>query len=200
MRVKVTCAKSYMHLSTPPHKATVCWRRIRGLFKKCPTWFFSAETNEAREVCCRREVEGTLMRVREFFPPAASVACSQRVNGSVYAARVSHFYFLRKCLGTQIEFLSAAFSGGGTANNRKEPCRDSKVPVEPQECCVWPRKFESASARISRTLSAGPNRRSKWNVPNQCLSPPPLQVLGRWHDGPAWPKSALGQWARHFGL
>jgi len=44
----------------------------------------------------------------------------------------------------------------------------------------------AASARISRTLSARPNHRSKWNVPNQCLSPPPPQVLGRWHDGPAW--------------
>ena len=30
--------------------------------------------------------------------------------------------------------------------------------------------------------------------------PPPPQVLGRWHDGPAWTKSALGQWARHFSL
>ena len=57
-----------------------------------------------------------------------------------------------------------------------------------------------ASARISRTLPARPNHRSKWNVPNQCLSPPPPQVLGRWHDGPAWPKFPLGQWARHFGL
>jgi transposase len=58
----------------------------------------------------------------------------------------------------------------------------------------------AASARISRTLSAWPNHRSKSNVPNQCLFPPPPQVIGRWHDGPAWPKSALGQRARHFGL
>jgi len=58
----------------------------------------------------------------------------------------------------------------------------------------------AASARISRTLSAWPNHRSKWNVPNQCLFPSPPQVLGRRHDGPTWPKSALGPWARRFGL
>ena len=46
---------------------------------------------------------------------------------------------------TQIESLSAAFSGGETAKNRKEPCRESREPVEPQECCVWPRKFESVA-------------------------------------------------------
>ena len=46
---------------------------------------------------------------------------------------------------TQIESLSAASSGGGTAKNRKEPCRKSREPVEPQECCVWPRKFESVA-------------------------------------------------------
>jgi len=95
----------------------------------------------------------------------------------------------------------------GTGKNRKEPCRESREPLEPQECCVWPRKFESVARNelvrcheAVSTLSAWTNHRSKWNVPNQCLSPPPSQVLGRWHDGPAWPKSALGQWARHFGL
>jgi len=46
---------------------------------------------------------------------------------------------------TQIESLSAAFSGGGTAKNRKEPCRESREPVDPQECCVWPRRFESVA-------------------------------------------------------
>ena len=45
----------------------------------------------------------------------------------------------------QIKSLSAAFSGGGTAKNRKKPCRESREPVEPQECCVWPRKFESVA-------------------------------------------------------
>jgi len=44
---------------------------------------------------------------------------------------------------TQIEPLSAAFSGGGTTKIRKEPCWESMETVEPQECCVWPRKFES---------------------------------------------------------
>jgi hypothetical protein len=46
-------------------------------------------------------------------------------------------------LVSQIESLSAAFSGGGTAKNHKESCRESREPVEPQECCVWPRTFES---------------------------------------------------------
>jgi len=44
---------------------------------------------------------------------------------------------------TQIESLLAAFSGGGKAKNHKEPCQESREPVEPQHCCVWPRKFES---------------------------------------------------------
>jgi len=30
--------------------------------------FFLTETNEAQEVCCSREVEGTLMCIRGFFP------------------------------------------------------------------------------------------------------------------------------------
>ena len=57
------------------------------------TWFFSAETNEAREVCCGREVEGTFMRIRGFYSrqQRASVACSQRVCESVHAARVASF-------------------------------------------------------------------------------------------------------------
>ena len=46
---------------------------------------------------------------------------------------------------TQFESLSVVFSGGGTAKNCKEPCRESREPVEPQECCVWPRKFESVA-------------------------------------------------------
>jgi hypothetical protein len=46
---------------------------------------------------------------------------------------------------TQIELLSAAFSGGGTVKNRNEPSRESMEPVEPQECCVWPRRFESVA-------------------------------------------------------
>jgi len=46
---------------------------------------------------------------------------------------------------TQIESLSAAFSGGRTSKNGKEPCRESREPVEPQECCVCPRRFESVA-------------------------------------------------------
>jgi len=46
---------------------------------------------------------------------------------------------------TQVESLSATFSSGVTAKNRKAPCRESREPVEPQVCCVWPRKFESGA-------------------------------------------------------
>jgi len=46
---------------------------------------------------------------------------------------------------TQFKCLSAAFSGGETDKNRKEPCRESRESVEPQECCVWPRSFESVA-------------------------------------------------------
>jgi len=34
---------------------------------------------------------------------------------------------------------------GGTVKNRKEPFQKSREPAEPQECCVWPRKFESVA-------------------------------------------------------
>ena len=46
---------------------------------------------------------------------------------------------------TKIESLSVASSDGGTAKNRKKQCRESREPVEPQECCVWPRKVESVA-------------------------------------------------------
>jgi hypothetical protein len=56
---------------------------------------------------------------------------------------------------TQAEFLSAAFSGGGTAKNRKDPCWEIMEPVEPQECYIWPRKFESfASNELVRCYDA----------------------------------------------
>jgi len=38
--------------------------------------FFSTEANEAREVCSGREMEGTFMRMRGFFP--ASIQCQSR--------------------------------------------------------------------------------------------------------------------------
>jgi hypothetical protein len=57
---------------------------------------------------------------------------------------------------SQVESLSAAFSGGGTAKNHKEACRESREPVEPQECCVWPRTFESvARNELVRCHDAG---------------------------------------------
>jgi hypothetical protein len=62
------------------------------------------------------------------------------------------------------------------------------------------KEWAGALSWCSCYVPAWPNHWSKWNVPNQCLSPPPPQVLRRWHNGPAWPKSALGPWTRHFGL
>ena len=64
---------------------------IRGLFKKYPTWFYSAETNEAREVCCGREVEGTFMCIHEFFPASRQhQSRAARVWVRVYTQRASH--------------------------------------------------------------------------------------------------------------
>jgi len=41
---------------------------------------FSAETKEAREVYCGREVEGTFMRVHGFFPASRQrQSCAARV-------------------------------------------------------------------------------------------------------------------------
>ena len=90
----------------------------------------------------------------------------------------------------QFESLSPAFSGGGTAKNRKEPCRESRESVEPQECCFlakkvwisceeWAGVLSWCSCHVSRTLSAWTDHQSEWNVPNQFVSPPPPQVLGR---------------------
>jgi hypothetical protein len=75
----------------------------------------------------------------------------------------------------QIESLSAAFSGGGTAKHRKNPCWESIEPAEPQECCVWPRKFESvarnelvlchdAAATFPHFQIVGQNGRYRTNV------------------------------------
>jgi hypothetical protein len=41
---------------------------IQGLFKKYWTLIFPAQTNQAREVSIIVDVEGTFMRMREFFP------------------------------------------------------------------------------------------------------------------------------------
>jgi hypothetical protein len=46
---------------------------------------------------------------------------------------------------TQREFLSATFSGEGTAKNSKDPCWESMELVEPQECYIWPRKSKSVA-------------------------------------------------------
>ena len=137
----------------------------------------------------------------DFFPPADNVSHVQPACEweCIHSARWIVIFCVNVILWLKSSPFQLHFQVGGSANNHKEPCQESRVPVEPQECCVWPRKFESASARISRTLFARPNYWSKWNVPNQCLSPPPPQVPGRWHDGPAWPKSALGWWHCHFG-
>jgi hypothetical protein len=44
-----------------------CMRAVQ----KVSDIFFSAETNEAREVCCGREVEGTFMHIHGFFPTSS---------------------------------------------------------------------------------------------------------------------------------
>ena len=60
-------------------------------------FFPPAETNEARVVCCGREVKGTFMRIRGFVSASRqrqSRAVSVWVR--VYTHRASHCYFLRK--------------------------------------------------------------------------------------------------------
>jgi hypothetical protein len=81
----------------------------------------------------------------------------------------------------------------GTCQTKGMLCLAKKVWIGYKE-------WAGALSWCSCHVPTWPNRRSKWNVLNQCLSPPPPQVLGRWHNGPAWPKSALVQWARHFSL
>ena len=53
-------------------KQTAFWREkkesIRGLFKKYRALIFPAKTNQAREVSIIVEVEGTFIRMREYFP------------------------------------------------------------------------------------------------------------------------------------
>jgi len=89
---------------------------------------------------------------------------------------------------TQIESLSAAFSGGETGKNCKEPCRESRKFVESQECCVWPRRFESvARNELVCCHDAAATFRGRClhgqiigqNGMYQCLTPLPPQVLGR---------------------
>jgi hypothetical protein len=68
----------------------------------------------------------------DFFP--TSRQCQPRASSvrvRVYKQQATHCYFLRNChLVTQIESFSAAFSSGGSVNNRKEPCQESRMPVE----------------------------------------------------------------------
>ena len=102
------------------------------------------------------------------------------MNGVEHGRRVPY-----KVVVTQINSLS----GEGTAKNRKKPCRESREPVESQECSpaflsrlpdgVASAPSSAASARILRTLSAWPNHQSKWNVANHCLS----HLLRKFSDG-----------------
>jgi len=133
----------------------------------------------------------------------ASVACSQRVNGNVYAACVALLFSVkmttppwfpgRTC--KPMTYHQWSWCSGIRVRCLQSPVCSAWLPVG-----VASTPSSAASARILQTLSTRPNHRSKWNVPNQWLSPPPPQVLRWWHDNPAWPKSALGQWASHFGL
>jgi len=85
---------------------------IRGLFKKYGTWFFSTKTNEAWEVCCGREVEGTFMRIHGLFP--ASRQRQTRATSvwvRVYMQHASHCYFLRKWRNDLSSSIASNFSG-----------------------------------------------------------------------------------------
>ena len=68
-----------------------------GCSKSIRTNFFPAETNEPRDVCCGREMEGTFISLRGFFP--ASTQYQSRATSAwlrVHTMRASRFYFLRK--------------------------------------------------------------------------------------------------------
>ena len=139
----------------------------------------------------------------DFFPPADSVSRMQPACECVYAAHVALLFsakmmtapwFLGQTRKSTTHHQWSRWSGiwGCCLLSLACPARlpDRAASVSSLAALAW----------ISQTLSTWPNHRSKWSVPNQCLFPPPPQVLGQWHEGPAWPKSALGQWARHFGL
>jgi len=85
-------------------------------------------------------------------------------------------------LVTQIESLSAAFSGAGIAKNRKEPCRESWERVEPQECSP------ACPARLQDGVPFGPSlaasalnfadtiRMAKSSVKMECTEPVPIPI------------------------
>jgi hypothetical protein len=105
------------------------------------------------------------------------------------------------------ESLSAAFSGGGTAKNHKEPCRESREPVEPQKCCVWPKTFESVARNelVRRHEFRGHSPHCQIIGQNGMYRTSAYpHFLRKFSDGDTTvlhdQKPALGRWARHFGL
>ena len=75
-------------------------------------WFFFSETNEAREVCCGREVKETFVCIRGFFPASRqrqSLAASEWVT--VYMQHASHFYFLRIWRNDSSSGIASNFAG-----------------------------------------------------------------------------------------
>ena len=70
--------------------AFLCYVKYVACSKSIRCDFFSAKTNEA-QVCCGRKMEGTFTHIRVLFSrqQTASVACSQRVSESVYAACIA---------------------------------------------------------------------------------------------------------------
>ena len=89
------------------------------------------------EVCNTNPLRSPL-RVTEHTSPSGS-ATVRSVSGMPLCEWSTAWPSCSLCrLVTQIRSLSAAFSGERTAKIRKESCRESREPVEPQECRVLP--------------------------------------------------------------
>ena len=153
-------------------------------------------------VCKSNPLRSSLLVTEHTFPSVPplfeafleySLAVVFRIMSSHDSNRVPFSYVFR--WGNSQKSQRAMSGEYGACPTTRMWCLAKKVLIS---CKKWAGALSWCSCHVSRTLSAWTNHRSKWNVPNQCLSQPPLQVLGLWHDGPAWQKSALGQWTRHF--
>jgi len=165
---------------------------------------FSAETNEAWEVCCGREVEGTLMHICGFFPTSRqrqSRAASVWVT--VHTQRTLHCYILRKwlCLGFWVVPVNPwLITSGHMFRNLGSLFAESSMSCATSRRSCFCSIISSFGRNFADILC-----KAKSLVTMECtepvlIPPPPLQVLGQWHNSPAWPKSTLGQWTCNFGL